>query len=134
VTYEQTLRQGGDQMLREASAYFTGEGRLRSTLYRLVERLNAEGISYALLGAFALAKHGYPRLTEDIHLLLTTPGLEHFRQRLVGRGYRPAFNGALKTFRETETGVRIEVVTTEECPGDGLPKPVAFPDPEQTRG
>jgi hypothetical protein len=127
--YEHLLRLGGDRMLREASAYFAGGGRLRGTLRRLVQRLDAEGIPYALLGGLALAEHGYPRLTEDIDLLLTPPGLEHFRERLVGRGYRTAFNGAKKTFRDTETGVRIEIVTTGEYPGDGLPKPVAFPNP-----
>ena len=66
---------------------------------------------------------------EDIDLLLTPSGLERFRRRLVGRGYRPAFSGARKTFRDTETGVRIKIVTAGEYPGDGLPKPVAFPDP-----
>jgi hypothetical protein len=116
-------------MLREASAYFAGEGRLHSTLRRLTRRLNTEGIPYALLGGLALAEHGYPRLTEGIDLLLTPPGLERFRQQLVGRGYRPAFSGARKTFRDNETGVRIEIVTAGEYPGDGLPKPVAFPDP-----
>ena len=129
VAYEYLLRQGGDQMLREASAYFAGEGRLRGTLRRLTQRLDAEGIPYALLGGLALAEHGYPRLTEGIDLLLTPSGLERFRQRLVGRGYRPAFQGAQKSFRDTETGVRIEIVTAGEYPGDGLPKPVAFPDP-----
>jgi len=129
VDYEQLLRQGGDRMLREASAYFAGAGRLYGTLRRLVQRLDAEDIPYALLGGLALAEHGYPRLTEDIDLLMTPSGLERFRQQLVGRGYRPAFSGASKTFRDTETGVRIEIVTTGEYPGDGLPKPVAFPDP-----
>ncbi len=129
VAYEHLLRRGGDRMLREASAYFAGEGRLHGALRRLTQRLNAEGIPSALLGGLALAEHGYPRLTEDIDLLLTPSGLERFRQRLVGRGYRPAFSGAEKTFRDTETGVRIEIVTAGEYPGDGLPKPVAFPDP-----
>jgi len=127
--YEHLLRQGGNRMLREASAYLAGEGRLHGALRRLTHRLDAEGIPYALLGGLALAQHGYPRLTEDIDLLLTPSGLERFRQRLVGRGYRPAFSGAEKTFRDTETGVRIEIVTAGEYPGDGLPKPVAFPDP-----
>lgn len=128
-TYEHWLRQGGDRMLREASAYFVGAGRLHDTLRRLIRRLDDEGIPYALLGGLALAEYGYPRLTEDIDLLLTPSGLERFRQRLVGRGYRPAFSGAEKTFRDTETGVRIEIVTAGEYPGDGLPKPVVFPDP-----
>jgi hypothetical protein len=129
TAYEHLLRQGGDRVLREASAYFAGEGPLHGTLHRLTQRLNEEGIPYALLGGLALAEHGYPRLTEDIDLLLSPSGLERFRQRLVGRGYRPAFSGAEKTFRDTETGVRIEIVTAGEYPGDGLPKPVAFPDP-----
>jgi hypothetical protein len=129
VEYEQLLRQGGDQMLREASAYFDSEGRLHGTLRRLAQRLAAEGIGYALLDDLALAEHGYPRLTEDIDLLLIPAGLERFRQRLVGRGYRPAFEGAQETFRDADTGVRIEIVTSGEYPGDGLPKSVAFPDP-----
>ena len=127
--YEVLLRQGGDSMLREASAYFAGAGTLHDALHRLVRQLDAEGIPYALLGGLALAEHGYPRLTEDIDLVLTPAGLERFRERLLGRGYRPAFGGASKTFRDAETGARIEIVTTGEYPGDGRPKPVAFPDP-----
>jgi hypothetical protein len=130
VAYEQLLREGGDRMLREASVYFSGAGQLYETLRRLTQRLDAEGIPYALLEGLALAEHGYPRLTEDIDLLMTPSGLERFSERLVGRGYRPAFDGAKKTFRDADTGVRIEIVTTGEYPGDGLPKPVAFPNPE----
>jgi hypothetical protein len=129
LVYERWLRQGGNGLLREASAFFAGGGTLRQTLHRLVERLTAEGIDYALLGGLALGEHGYPRLTQDIDLLLSPAGLARFRERWVGRGYRPAFEGAQKTFRDSETGVRIEIVTAGEYPGDGLPKPVAFPDP-----
>lgn len=129
VAYEEMLRQGGESMLREASAYFDGQGWLHGALRRLVGWLDAEGIPYALLDGLALAEHGYPRLTEDIDLLLTAQGLEQFQRRLVGHGYRPAFAGAQKTFRDAETGVRIEVITAGEYPGDGLPRPVAFPDP-----
>lgn len=130
LVYEQRLQQGGDVMLREASAYFAGSGVLHVTLHRLAQRLAAEGIAYALIGGLAMAEHGYVRLTEDIDLVLTVNGLEQFHHRLVGRGYRPAFNGARKTFRDSETGVRIEVLTSGEYPGDGLPKAVAFPDPD----
>jgi len=129
AAYESLLRQGGEPLLREASAYFAGASGLHAALRHLVRRLDAEGIPYALLGGLALAEHGYPRLTEDIDVVMTAAGLARFHQRLVGRGYRPAFSGAQKTFRDVETGVRIEIVTTGEYPGDGLPKPVAFPDP-----
>lgn len=36
---------------------------------------------------------------------------------------------AMKSFRDTATGVLIEVLTTGDFPGDGKPKPVAFPNP-----
>jgi hypothetical protein len=133
MAYEQLLRRGGEPMLREASAYFDGAGRLHKTLHSLAQKLDAEGIAYALLGGLALGEHGYARLTEDIGLLLSPAGLDRFRERFVGRGYRPAFTGAQKTFRDTETNVRIEVVTAGEYPGDGLPKAVAFPDPAAQR-
>lgn len=129
LVYEQRLRQGGELMLREAGAYFAGAGALHATLERLAQRLQAEGIAYALIGGLAMAEHGYARFTEDIDLVLTPAGLDLFSQRLVGRGYRPAFQGARKTFRDTDTGVRIEILTSGEFPGDGLPKPVVFPDP-----
>ena len=35
----------------------------------------------------------------------------------------------MKTFRDTETGVKVEFLTSGEFPGDGKSKPVSFPDP-----
>jgi hypothetical protein len=96
---------------------------------RLVGRLDEEGLDYAVIGGMALVEHGSRRTTEDIAVLMRPEALEAFRERCVGRGYVPAFSGATKTFRDTETDVRIEVVTTGDFPGDGRPKPVMFPDP-----
>ena len=50
---------------------------------------------------------------------------------MVGKEYVPAFAGARKSFRDTETQVRIEIITTGEYPGDGTlrAKSVVFPDP-----
>ena len=36
-----------------------------------------------------------------------------------------------KNLRDTELGVRIEFLVAGQFPGDGQPKPVAFPPPEQ---
>jgi hypothetical protein len=47
---------------------------------------------------------------------------------LVGSGYLPPFPGS-KQLRDADTGVRVEFLVTGEYPGDGRPKPVAFPDP-----
>lgn len=71
------------------------------------------------------------RMTMDIDILLTAQGLAEFQARYLGRGYVPAFPGARKSFRAAETGARVEVTTTGEYPGDGLPKAVSFPDPAE---
>ena len=77
----------------------------------------------------ALYLLGYERLTTDVDLLMTPAGLQTFRERFLGLGLVAAFSGAQKTFRDTETKVKVEVITTGEYPGDGKPKPVSFPDP-----
>ncbi len=61
---------------------------------------------------------------------MTPSGLEKFRERLVGRGYIPLFPGARKHFRDAETGVPVEIITSGEFPGDGKPKAVFFPVPK----
>lgn len=100
------------------------------TMRRLAQRLEAEDIPYAVIGGMALAAHGYVRMTLDVDILLTPEGLARFREKLVGKGYVADFPGAAKSFRDTETKVKVEIITAGEFPGDGLPKPVAFPDPE----
>jgi len=101
---------------------------LNKAIKRLAADLEREGISYAVIGAVALNRHGFRRFTEDIDVLLTREGLDRFRERLIGLGYRPAFEGARKKFR-TSDNVPVEAITSGEYPGDGLPKPVVFPDP-----
>ena len=115
----------------EGLRFFAGKGMVNNTLKRIVQKLDDRRIDYAVIGAVALNQHGYRRFTEDIDLLLTKEGLERFHDELVGLGYRPAFEGSRKQFRATEGNIRIEIVTTGEYPGDGLPKPVRFPDPAE---
>ena len=128
--YEEVLHEGLASTLREAGDYFAGGGRLHATVRRLAARLAEHGISYALVGGMALGEHGYVRMTEDVDLLLTPEGLASFRARFEGRGYVGTYPGATRAFRDVETGVRVEVLVTGEFPGDGRPKPVAFPDPK----
>ena len=105
------------------------QGDVFTTVRRLAARLKDEGLDYVVIGGLAVSELGYARATVDIDILLRPEGLEAFRERCVGRGYLPAFPGATKAFKDTQTGIRIEVLTTGEFPGDGKPKPVAFPDP-----
>lgn len=129
TTYEDRLRDNYPALLKEASDYYMAHGDVFTTLQNLTRRLEDEKIPYALVGGLALAAHGFVRMTQDIDLLMTQEGLETFREKFVGRGYVLAFSGAQKTFRDTETQVRIEILITGDFPGDGKPKPVAFPDP-----
>jgi hypothetical protein len=108
-----------------------GQGTLNRSLAQLVADLNEHEIKYVVIGAIALLAHGYPRLTEDIDLVLTAKDLDKFHEQLIGLGYVPAFPGARKRLRSTRDGVRIDVVVSGEYPGDGKPKPVSFPSPPQ---
>ncbi len=121
------------ESLREGSRFFMKEGAVYETLRTLVKRLDAEQLDYAVIGAMALVAHGYRRFTEDVDVLLSPESLELFRERLLGLGYLPAFPDARKSFRDTRTGVKIEVMTAGDYPGDGKPKPVVFPDPREAR-
>jgi hypothetical protein len=113
----------------EGLRFFHGDGMINDALKRLAGDLDRNGIEYSVIGAVALNNHGYRRFTEDIDLLMTKTGLEKFTETLVGLGYRPAFTGAKKKFRTTQENIPVEIITTGEYPGDGLPKPVEFPDP-----
>jgi Nucleotidyl transferase of unknown function (DUF2204) len=117
---------------QEGLRFFMGKGLLNNALRRVASDLEEHGIDYSVIGAVALNQHGYRRFTEDIDLLLTKEGLEKFREELVGLGYRPAFEGSTKKFRTAQENVPIEIITSGEYPGDGLPKPVKFPDPSES--
>jgi hypothetical protein len=121
-----------DEILHETEAFFMKEGKVHTTLKRLAQDLEDEGIPYAIIGGMALNLWGYTRETVDVDILLTRESLAGFIDRFVGRGYVFAFTGATKAFRDTQTQVKVEVITTGEYPGDGKPKPVAFPDPATT--
>lgn len=125
----QTILSSPAEVYAEGLRFFRGEGMINDALKRLVRDLETHHIDYSVIGAVALNQHGYRRFTEDIDLLLTKEGLETFRERLVGLGYLPAFKGAQKKFRTTEENIPVDIITTGEFPGDGLPKPVSFPDP-----
>jgi len=82
----------------------------------------------AASGGYALILHGVRRFTEDIDLLVSREGLARLHKGLIGRGYVLAAP-ASRNLRDVETGVQIRFMVTGEFPGDGKPKPVAFPDP-----
>ena len=127
--YEWELEKSFDFVVREGDQLFEGGGRLKRTYERLAQHLDELGIAYSLVGGYALILHGVRRFTEDIDLLISADGLSQLHEHLIGRGYVQITPGG-RNLRDAETGVRIEFVLTDEYPGDGKPKPLAFPDPE----
>jgi hypothetical protein len=116
----------------EGLRFFMGEGTLNEVLRKITKDLENTGISYNVIGAIALNQHGYQRFTQDIDLLLSREGLEKFQKELVGLSYHPAFEGATKKFRTTAENVTVEIITEGEFPGDSKPKPVVFPNPNES--
>src|SRR5262245_52069024 len=128
--YEQLLSKDPRWALQEGSMHFEKQSAVQKTLQKITERLDELGIPYALAGAMALFFHGYRRFTEDVDLLVTREGLKEIHHQLEGLGYVPPFPGS-KQLRDTQSGVRVEFLTTGDYPGDGKPKPVSFPDPSE---
>jgi hypothetical protein len=130
ITYEQKLNRDVAWAFREGSMHFDKGSSVHDALRKITSKLSELGIPYALVGGMAMFFHGYRRFTEDVDILVTQPGLQEIHRRLEGLGYLPPFAGS-KQLRDTENGVRIEFLVAGHYPGDGQPKPVAFPSPEQ---
>ena len=128
ITYEQQLDRDRRWALMEGSMHFEKESAVHKTLERIARKLDELGIPYALVGDMAMFFHGFRRFTENVDILVNRDGLKEIHERLEGHGYMPPFAGS-KNLRDTDTGVRIEFLVTGDYPGDGKPKPVAFPDP-----
>ena len=129
LTSSSAPEQSITEIHEEGLRLFMGEGRLNRTVERLAKDLESHGIDYMIIGAIALIAHGYPRFTEDVDLVMTPEALDTFHRELIGLGYIPKFLNSKKKLKSTADGVSIEIITTGEYPGDGLPKPVSFPNP-----
>jgi hypothetical protein len=114
--------------LDNARRFFMGDADVQRAMHELGRRLEALGVPYAIAGAMALNAYGYERVTKDVDVLLTRDGLERAKRDLLGRGYVEKFAGS-RGMRDTVNGVAIDVRIAGDFPGDGKPKPIAFPDP-----
>jgi Aminoglycoside-2''-adenylyltransferase len=121
-----------DEILHLIGDFFMKKDDVHETMQRVTARLDEEGIPYALIGGMGIGLHGYVRVTKDVDLLTTPEGLARIHERLVGRGYVPAFSGARKRLRDTKTGILVDLITSGEYPGDGREKAVRYPDPSDS--
>jgi hypothetical protein len=126
--FDATMRRGGDTALQEAAKFFMHSDGVHRSLRAIAARLDELRIPYAIAGGMALVAHGYERTTVDVDILVSAHDLQIVHQKLEGLGYVAPFQGS-KQLRDVDTGVRIEFLVTGQFPGDGKPKPVAFPKP-----
>ncbi len=129
ISYKRRLDQDWGLALSEGSRFFEEKSAVQDALRKVATRLGRLGVAYAIAGGMALFKHGFRRFTEDVDILVTREGLTIIHQHLDGLGYLPPFEKS-KNLRDTENGIKIEFLIAGEFPGDGKPKPVAFPNPQ----
>ena len=122
------MRRGGESALREVGQFFMRADPVHRSLRKIASRLDELGIPYAVAGGMALVAHGYDRTTLDVDVVLSADALPRVHAALDGPGCLPPCEGS-RDLRDTETGVRIDFLVAGQFPGDGRPKPVAFPEP-----
>ena len=126
VAYEDRLAMDLEYAMSEGGRHFEGTSKVHRALQRIATRLAELGVPYAMADGMALFVHGVRRFTDDVDILVTSDGLRTIHDRLDGLGYLPLFERS-KNLRDAEDRVRIEFRVTGQFPGDGKPKPVAFP-------
>ena len=114
---------------RRADRFFMGDSPIHSAMKRLASTLGELQIPFAVAGAMAANAHGHARTTADVDILIRREDLNRFKAAYLGRGWVNKFEGS-KNFRDAVTGVNIVALIVGQYPGDGQPKPVAFPAPE----
>lgn len=118
-----------EEALRLMDQFESGEAPAQKAARKVADYLAKLGIPYVVVGGLAVAAHGYKRATVDVDLLLTAEGLQRFKDRWLGAGWVEKFAGS-KGMRDAEFGVKIDVLTPNEKPGDGKTCPFNFPSPE----
>ncbi|PAY18216.1 hypothetical protein CKO51_17365 [Rhodopirellula sp. SM50] len=118
------------KVAERAGQFFMGKSPIHQAMLRLTKTLGEMQIPFAIAGAMAANAHGHRRTTADIDILIRGEDLEKFKQQYIGRGWVNKFEGS-KNFRDAVCGVDIDALIVGGYPGDGLPKPVSFPEPER---
>jgi len=126
--FEAKMRRGGSSAIEDAGLFFMKKDPVHLALHALVRNLDRLGVPYAVAGGMALVAHGYDRTTVDVDILVTPESLAAIHDSLDVLGYVRPYEKS-RNLRDVQYGVRIEFLVTGQYPGDGKPKPVAFPDP-----
>ena len=117
------------EVARQADLFFMGTSSIHLAMQRITKVLSEMNIPFAIAGAMAANAHGHIRTTADVDILIRREDLVRFKQRHLGLGWVDKFEGS-KNFRDAVCNVNIDALLVGEFPGDGLPKPISFPPPE----
>ncbi len=109
--------------------FFMGKSGVHETVDRLAKLLRQMNLPFVVSGALAVNHHGHLRATTDVDLLMRKEDLQTFKEKHLGLGWMNKFEGS-KGFRDTISLTPVDVLISGDYPGDGKPKPVAFPEPE----
>ncbi|MGV3485397.1 MAG: hypothetical protein ACO1RT_13345 [Planctomycetaceae bacterium] len=117
------------EALHKADEFYMRHGPVYQAAARICKTLDEMGIPFAVAGALAVNVHGHERMTADVDLLLRPEDLKRFKDRWLGLGWTEKFPGS-RGMRDAVLNVSIDILITGDYPGDGLVKPVSFPDPQ----
>ena len=117
------------EVAKRVDKFFMEASPIHETMRRLARILDEMKIPFAIAGAMAANVHGHKRTTADVNVLIRREDLVRFKSKHIGLGWMDKFEGS-KNFKDTITSVNVDTLIVGDYPGDGLPKPVAFPAPE----
>jgi hypothetical protein len=122
------LQASFEKALATMDEFSVGQAAVQKAARKIARALDELKVPYTVAGALAVAANGLERQTVDVVLILTWEGLAAFKERWLGLGWVERFQGS-KGLRDTEHDVKIDILTTDEKPGDGKTCPFTFPDP-----
>ncbi len=117
------------EIAKRVDQFFMQQSPVHDTMRRLAKAMDELKIQFAIAGAMAANAHGHKRTTADVDILIRREDLQRFKDRFSGLGWVDKFEGS-KNFRDATNNVNVDALLVGSYPGDGLPKPIAFPPPE----
>lgn len=116
------------QRLTEIGMFFDGTDSVHKAMKNVVSAFNSAGIQYAIVGGMAVNAHRHIRTTKDVDFLVSGAGWLEIKKLVAGGTFQSVPNRP-RRFVEPQTGISFDILITGGFPGNGLPGPIAYPDP-----
>ena len=129
MPYEDRLAQNPEWALTDASLYFEDKGAVRDALRKITAKLRELDIDYAVVGGMACSTMASDDSLKTSTFSLRGKACEKFIRASRGSAMCPRSREA-SIFATRSTESKSSFLIAGDFPGDGKPKPVAFPDPK----